>query len=181
MFGRKKKRQRSAEVDTVIGSRVTIHGNLEFVGGVHIDGVVRGNIAAVDDDPGAIIIISEHAEVDGEVRVPNVVLNGSVVGDVVASERVELHQLARVSGNVHYSSMEMVMGAEVNGKLIRLNETALPAPRASSQNTPNTVEKKAELEEAPATAPVPAAAAPSAGVANAEVNPTPVASTTTSE
>ena len=133
MFGRKKKRQRTAEVDTVIGSRVTIHGNLEFVGGVHIDGVVRGNIAALDDDPDAIIIISERAEVDGEVRVPNVVLNGSVVGDVVASGRVELHQLARVSGNVHYSSMEMVMGAEVNGKLIRLNETALP-PRVETKS-----------------------------------------------
>ncbi len=144
MFGRKKNRSRTAEVDTVIGARVTMSGNIEFAGGLHLDGVVRGNITAIGDDINAIVIISEHAEVDGEVHVPNVVLNGRVVGDVIATERVELHQLARVSGNVYYHSMEMVIGAEVNGQLLRREPDELKAMLNSGQ------ESQAVAEASPA-------------------------------
>ena len=49
---------------------------------------------------------------------PNVVVNGSIIGDLHASGHVELAALARVHGNVYYSLIEMAMGAEVNGKLM---------------------------------------------------------------
>ena len=115
---------RSARVDTRIGKGSTIDGNLRFSGGLHIEGVVKGNLAADGDD--ATLILSEHGHIQGEVRVPSMVLNGMIEGDVYAVGKVELFEKARIAGDVYYNLLEMAVGAEVNGKLVRQKPT--PAP-----------------------------------------------------
>jgi cytoskeletal protein CcmA (bactofilin family) len=115
---------RSARVDTLIGKGTTIDGNLRFSGGLHIEGVVKGNLAADGDD--ATLILSEHGHIQGEVRVPSMVLNGMIEGDVYAVGKVELFEKARIAGDVYYNLLEMAVGAEVNGKLVRQKPT--PAP-----------------------------------------------------
>ena len=64
---------------------------------------------------------------EGSVAVPNVVLNGTVKGDILAHDRVELGATARVTGNVYYALIEMEMGAEINGKLIHEPRKGAPA------------------------------------------------------
>ena len=108
---------RRAQVDTLIGRGTTIDGDLRFSGGLHIEGVIKGNLAADGDD--ATLILSEHGHIQGEVRVPSMVLNGMIDGDVFASGKVELFEKARISGDVYYNLLEMAVGAEVNGKLVR--------------------------------------------------------------
>ena len=115
MFGGNDKR--AANVTTLIGRETSLVGDLAFSGGLHIDGKVSGNVVATTD-PKAFVRVSEHGEIDGEIRVPHVVVDGTVSGDVYASERLELAPHARVSGNVFYSTLEMSAGAEVNGKLV---------------------------------------------------------------
>ena len=115
---------RSARVDTLIGKGTTIDGNLRFSGGLHIEGVVKGNLAADGDD--ATLILSEHGHIQGEVRVPSMVLNGMIEGDVYAVGKVELFEKARIAGDVYYNLLEMAVGAEVNGKWVRQKPT--PAP-----------------------------------------------------
>ena len=115
---------RSARVDTLIGKGTTIDGYLRFSGGLHIEGVVKGNLAADGDD--ATLILSEHGHIQGEVRVPSMVLNGMIEGDVYAVGKVELFEKARIAGDVYYNLLEMAVGAEVNGKLVRQKPT--PAP-----------------------------------------------------
>lgn len=115
MFGSKDKR--AARITTLIGRDTTLVGNLDFNGGLHVDGRVSGNVVAITD-PQAFVRVSESGEIDGEVRVPHVIVDGKVSGDVYASERLELAPNARVSGNVFYSKLEMAAGAEVNGKLV---------------------------------------------------------------
>ena len=115
---------RSARVDTLMGKGTTIDGNLRFSGGLHIEGVVKGNLAADGDD--ATLILSEHGHIQGEVRVPSMVLNGMIEGDVYAVGKVELFEKARIAGDVYYNLLEMAVGAEVNGKLVRQKPT--PAP-----------------------------------------------------
>ena len=73
---------RRAQVDTLIGRGTTIDGDLRFSGGLHIEGVIKGNLAADGDD--ATLILSEHGHIQGEVRVPSMVLNGMIDGDVFA-------------------------------------------------------------------------------------------------
>ena len=114
MFNRDKN---AARVDTLIGRSSRIQGDVEFSGGLHIDGQVTGNVRVV---PGgdASVSVSEHGVIEGSVEAPQVVLNGTVNGDIIALDRVVLGAKARVRGNVSYGVIEMALGAEITGSLI---------------------------------------------------------------
>ena len=120
MFGNRK-RIKTTKIDTLIGRKSEMLGDVRFTGGLHVDGTVKGNIVA-DEDASSLLTLSESGIVEGEVRVPNVVLNGTVVGDVHARQHIELASNARITGNVYYSLLEMAMGAEVNGNLVHVAE-----------------------------------------------------------
>jgi cytoskeletal protein CcmA (bactofilin family) len=122
MWGRGKKR-RTTRIDTLIGQHSQVLGDVHFSGGLHVDGTIKGNVIA-DSDASSMLSLSDHGTIEGEVRVPFVVLNGVVLGDVHASEHVELAANARVTGNVYYNLIEMAIGAEVNGKLVHSVEAA---------------------------------------------------------
>lgn len=121
-MGFRKKRFRSPKISTVIGKGTSIEGNVRFSGGLHVDGVIKGNVFSEPEDEKATLTLSDHGLVEGNVNVANVMLNGNVVGDVVASNRVELAPKARITGTVTYALLEMEMGAEVNGKLIHAED-----------------------------------------------------------
>lgn len=133
MFDRDKERirraQRAGQVDTLIGEKVVIRGDISFSGGLYLAGRVHGSISA--QDPGAILTLAENGFVEGEVRAPVVVINGELRGDVHASERVELAGNARVLGNIHYKVVEMAAGAAISGRLLHAETPQLqPVPEA---------------------------------------------------
>ncbi len=143
MFGNGKK-AKCSRIDTIIGQNTRFEGDMRFSGGLHIDGNVKGNITA-EMESNAVLTISEQGAVTGDVRVPNLVLNGSVLGDVYISERLEMASHAKVTGNVFYNLLEMAMGAEVNGKLVHrveaqtsaeddIEEQVLDGPRVQLAN-----------------------------------------------
>ncbi len=115
------RKSKPPKVSTVIGQGTEIMGNVVFRGGLHLDGTVRGNVTGDAESP-SMLTVSEQGAVEGDVRVDNLVLNGRVVGDVYANERVELATAARVVGTVYYRLLEMAMGAEVNGQLVHSEE-----------------------------------------------------------
>ncbi|MDX2507580.1 MAG: polymer-forming cytoskeletal protein [Gammaproteobacteria bacterium] len=137
MWGNKK--GATKRIDSLVGKNTKISGDLDFTGGLLVDGKVMGNITANDDD-NATITISENGYVQGEIQIPNIIINGTVEGNVYASNNVELAKMARVFGNVYYNLFEMAMGAEVNGNLVHVTE----------DNAAEIIESKAEparLEE----------------------------------
>jgi cytoskeletal protein CcmA (bactofilin family) len=115
------KRFKAPKVSTVIGQGTVITGDVAFSGGLHLDGAIRGNVSG-DKESASTLTVSEQGAVEGDVRVENLILNGAVVGDVYANERVELAANARVTGTVYYRLLEMAMGAEVNGQLVHSEE-----------------------------------------------------------
>jgi len=117
MFGKGRKKRRNTRIDSLIGKGTECFGDVSFDHGLHIDGSVRGDVRARQED--AILTLGKGGRIEGEVRVAHIILNGEVLGDVYASHRIELDAAARVTGNVYYQQIEMAMGAEVNGKLIR--------------------------------------------------------------
>jgi cytoskeletal protein CcmA (bactofilin family) len=137
MFGRKQRRH--SVVDTLVGSNSQVNGDLNFTGGCHIDGTVKGNVGAASDSHSALSI-SEDGTVEGGVTVPYVVLNGIVRGDVVASQRVELGPTARVIGNVYYNLIEMAIGAEINGKLVHQPEGQVPLIESADRESESPVQ-----------------------------------------
>jgi cytoskeletal protein CcmA (bactofilin family) len=118
----KKPKSASTKVDTIIGQQTRIEGNIHFSGGLHIDGLVKGGVIA-EADSTSVLTVSEHGSIEGDVRVPTVILNGKVTGDVRSAERIELAAKARVDGDVYYNLIEMAMGAAVNGSLVHNAET----------------------------------------------------------
>jgi cytoskeletal protein CcmA (bactofilin family) len=118
------------QVDTLIGKATSVQGDVEFSGGLHIDGRVTGSVRATAGVPAALSV-SEHGVIDGSVEAPSVVLNGRVNGDIFGRERVILGAKARVQGNVHYSVIEMALGAEISGRLVP-SGSALPGAPPSA-------------------------------------------------
>jgi len=122
----KQKQTKNASVDTLIGPNTRINGDVEFTGGLHLDGYINGNVKG-DSNQRTFLSVSEHGCVEGSVIAPSVILNGIVKGDIDAADRVELGAKARVLGNVHYTIIETAVGAQINGKLIhRANPAAEP-------------------------------------------------------
>lgn len=107
--------------DTLISSKTNIQGDIQFSGGLHIDGLIRGTIRA-EEGSEAIVRISDIGEIDGDVIAPHIIVNGTVHGDVYASKHIELASKASIKGNVYYHLIEMAMGAEVNGNLVHHKE-----------------------------------------------------------
>jgi cytoskeletal protein CcmA (bactofilin family) len=118
---KKKKNLASTRIDTLIGQGTKIKGNLEFSGGLHVDGKIIGDVIA-EEGSDALLILSEYGHIEGDVKVPNMILNGEIIGDVFGSIRVELAPKSRINGSVYYNLIEMAIGAEVNGGLV--HETA---------------------------------------------------------
>ena len=129
MFGRKK--NTGAAIATLVGGGTKITGDLAFRGRLHLDGLVVGDVTGEAGDSG--LTIGGDGLIEGSVRVDDLVLNGTVRGDVTARERVELGPTARVDGNLVYQLLEMAGGARVNGRLIHQpgGQQALPAPQAA--------------------------------------------------
>jgi len=117
MWGKKRKR-RTSRIDTLVGQHTIVQGDMKFTGGLHVEGIIKGNVYAEDDDGTSMLQLSDHGRIEGEVNVPYVIINGEVRGDVHSSAHVELLSKAQITGNVYYSLIEMAIGAEVNGKLV---------------------------------------------------------------
>ena len=134
MLNRKRNARSNASHETSLIARGTvIRGDLRFSGALHLDGRIEGTVFAEGED--AMLTLSEHGQVQGEIRVPHAVINGHVTGDVHISARLELAAQARIDGDLRYHTLEMATGAQVNGRISRQAEESpreLPAPEAAA-------------------------------------------------
>lgn len=126
MFGKKPQKPQS-RIDSLIGNGTRIEGDIFFSGGLRVDGEIKGNVRAESGQP-STLVLSEQARIEGVIEVSHLVVNGAVVGPVYASEYVELQSKSRVTGDVYYKTLEMHVGAIVEGKLVHQEKLALPPP-----------------------------------------------------
>ena len=120
---RKKASKPQNRIDSLIGAGTRIEGNVVFSGGLRVDGEIIGNVAALPEQP-STLVISEQARVEGEIKVTHLVVNGAVQGPVTATEFLELQSRSRVKGDVHYNTLEMHLGAIVDGRLVHSSSEA---------------------------------------------------------
>ena len=144
MFKNKSTQRDGFAIDTLIGPEVVIRGDLEFSGGLYVEGRILGKVVAAEGKP-ASLLLAEQGTVEGEIRAPVVIINGTLVGDVHAGERIELAQKARVEGNVHYSVVEISAGAQLTGRLVHVQSQEARALQAQDTGaTPITAAKAAK-------------------------------------
>ena len=133
MWGKDKSKKvdfdRHAGRTTMIAKGTVVNGDVAFEGGLLVEGTIKGNVRA-ENGTDSLLRLSEAGVIEGEIHVPNVIINGKVSGDVHSSGHVELAAKATVNGNVHYNLIEMVMGSQVNGALVH-------AQPANSEKSPN--------------------------------------------
>ena len=137
MFGKKSTSTSfSAGATTLISKNTEVIGDIVFHGNLMVEGRVKGNIIIKDGADGQARVLDKGV-VEGEVRVPTLVINGTVNGDVYSDKYIELASKAVINGNVHYSLIEMVKGAQVNGNLVYAGETSNTAvSKPSSDEKP---------------------------------------------
>ena len=116
MFRRNKNRSR---IDSLISADIVIEGNIRFNMGLRIDGQVLGNVTADGEQP-CTLIVSQNARIEGEVRVARLIVNGTITGTVYTSGHVELQPKSQIYGDVHYETLEMHLGAVVDGRLMHI-------------------------------------------------------------
>ena len=112
----RKKSGVKATIDSLIGASTRMDGNVVFHGGLRIDGHVRGDVLAAGETPG-MLVIGEHARVDGDIVAAHLIVSGIVHGSVTVSGLVELQPKARIIGDLRYRSLEIQQGAIVEGAL----------------------------------------------------------------
>ncbi|MGF6573105.1 protein CcmA, bactofilin family [Paraburkholderia fungorum] len=136
MFSKKKPvGVQQTKLATLIANDVRIAGDLQFSEGLRMDGHVKGNVSGV---PGSqtLLVLSDRGSIEGNVHGYDVVVNGRIIGDLIADHFVELQGNAHVTGNIYYQQLRMDCGASVDGKLTKRETVqagqAMPAVQGSS-------------------------------------------------
>lgn len=132
MFGTKRATPKT--IGTLVGAGTTIEGTLSYVGGLRIDGTVKGDIRSANGEAG-MVIISELGCVIGEVHAAHLVVSGKVNGPVYVTDVLELQPKAQVTGDVRYRTLEIHHGAVVEGRLIHELPDARPALKLAAGGT----------------------------------------------
>jgi cytoskeletal protein CcmA (bactofilin family) len=120
---------RDSSVDMLIGASAKVHGDVEFSGGLHIEGHVFGAVRAYGEGE-STVSVGEQGVIERGVTATHVVVNGVVRGDVQATGKVALGPHAQVLGNLQYGTIESAAGAQITGKLLPVKP---PAPQATAQ------------------------------------------------
>jgi len=125
MFRSKQPNKPQSRIDSLIGVGTRIEGNISFTGGLRVDGEIVGNVTAIAEQP-STLVVSEAARIEGEIRVSHLVVNGAITGPVYTAEFLELQSRSRVIGDVHYNTLEMHLGAIVEGRLVHRSSETKP-------------------------------------------------------
>ena len=97
-------------VTTLLGKGSEFEGKLSFEGTVRVDGKLTGEIFTDD-----VLIVGEGAEVNAEVTVGAIVIQGIVRGNITAKRSVEIHSPGRVKGNINTPSLFIEKGVFFDG------------------------------------------------------------------
>lgn len=126
MWGRKKN---TNNIDTIISQGAQLDGDLTVSSNLFIDGTINGCIRSSDNNKVNVVSVGQNGDVTGDIFAPYIIIFGKITGDVYAAEKVELKPGAHITGNLYYKVIEMNAGAEVNGSMNALGETAQLKPK----------------------------------------------------
>jgi cytoskeletal protein CcmA (bactofilin family) len=105
------KQQALGEITTLLGRGAAFEGKLTFEGTVRIDGRFRGEVFSDD-----VLVIGEGALVEAEIDIGEVIIQGTVVGNIKAKRSIEIHAPGRVKGDIHTPSLQIDKGVIFEGR-----------------------------------------------------------------
>jgi len=137
MFGRKNENKAPGKIDSLIGAGTQIEGSIRFVGGLRVDGEIKGSVEACESSSPSVLVLSEKARIEGAVSVGHMIINGTIVGPVRALSSLEMHAQSKIIGDVEYGCIEMHQGAIIEGHLLHRSDKTIEAisPEPNPENT----------------------------------------------
>jgi cytoskeletal protein CcmA (bactofilin family) len=118
------KQAAQGEITTLLGRGAAFEGKLTFDGTVRIDGRFKGEVFSDD-----VLVIGEGAHVEAEIDIGEVIIQGTVVGNVKAKRSIEIHAPGRVKGDLHTPSLQIDKGVIFEGRSFMENAVSAVAPR----------------------------------------------------
>jgi len=101
----------SQDQEIYVESRIGSNCELNFEGVLHFDGYSLGNVLS----PGGTLVLTRRGRIEADIDVGTAIIDGSVTGNITASERVVLESDARVKGQIFTSALSMRLGAILDG------------------------------------------------------------------
>jgi cytoskeletal protein CcmA (bactofilin family) len=101
----------AGEITTLLGRGATFEGKLTFEGTVRIDGRFKGEVFTDD-----VLVIGEGAIVEASLDVGEVIIQGTVIGNITAKRSIEIHAPGRVKGDLHTPSLQIDKGVMFEGR-----------------------------------------------------------------
>lgn len=114
----------AGEITTLLGRGATFEGKLTFEGTVRIDGRFKGEVFTDD-----VLVIGEGAIVEASLDVGEVIIQGTVIGNITAKRSIEIHAPGRVKGDLHTPSLQIDKGVMFEGRSFM---EAATQPRAAT-------------------------------------------------
>lgn len=100
-----------SEISTLLGRGTTFEGKLTFEGTVRIDGKLKGTVFSDD-----VLIIGEGATVEADIDIGEIIIQGTLVGNVHAKRGIEVLAPGRVKGDLHTPSLQIEKGVIFEGR-----------------------------------------------------------------
>jgi cytoskeletal protein CcmA (bactofilin family) len=105
------RQQGAGEITTLLGRGAAFEGKLTFEGTVRIDGRFKGEVFSDD-----VLVIGDGAQVEATIDVGEVIIQGTVVGNVTAKRSIEIHAPGRVKGDLHTPALQIDKGVIFEGR-----------------------------------------------------------------
>jgi len=125
------------EITTLLGRGAAFEGKLTFEGTVRIDGKFKGEVFSDD-----VLVIGEGAHVEAEIDVGEIIIQGTVVGNIKAKRSIEIHAPGRMKGDVHTPSLQIDKGVIFEGRSFMeqaMSNAPRPQPPAPAPAKPQPV------------------------------------------
>jgi cytoskeletal protein CcmA (bactofilin family) len=105
--------KKSGDLNGFLDRGATFRGELEFEDTMRIDGKFHGKIQSKNE-----LIVGESAHIEGDVHVGRVAISGTVVGKIVAAQRVEIHRNGKVYSDIDTPALVIEEGAIFQGNCV---------------------------------------------------------------
>lgn len=114
----KKQESEGRQVDTLIGNKIAIQGNLNGEGDLRIDGRVEGDVILNGD-----LFVGKTGLVNANIKGHNAIVAGEVNGNVMLAGKLELTETAKVTGDIEVNTLVIQEGAVFKGHSTMTRET----------------------------------------------------------
>ena len=112
------------EINTLLGRGASFEGKLTFEGTVRVDGKLKGEVFSDD-----VLIVGEGAYVEAEIDIGEIIIQGTVVGNIRAKRAIEIHAPGRVKGDLHTPSLQIDKGVIFEGRSFMEGVVGQPQPQ----------------------------------------------------